>query len=175
MNNPQPPYPQGNFQQTPPAKSNKKLWIILGLLIGVPTVLMGGCVACMALLGLSAANNPNLANVNATSSSTSTPQASSMSNSNSRSNSNASSSSTPASTPASTAGVTMANYNRLKTGMTYPQVVQILGKEGTELSRNDMAGYETIMYQWEGDSFASNMNAMFQNGKLMQKAQFGLK
>lgn len=71
--------------------------------------------------------------------------------------------------------VTMANYNRLSTGMTYEQVVAILGKEGTELSSNDIAGYQTVMYQWEGDSFASNMNAMFQNGKLMQKAQFGLK
>ncbi|MBT9547981.1 MAG: DUF3862 domain-containing protein [Candidatus Sericytochromatia bacterium] len=71
--------------------------------------------------------------------------------------------------------VTMANYNRLKTGMSYEQVVAILGKAGTELSSNDIAGYQTVMYQWEGDSFASNMNAMFQNGKLMQKAQFGLK
>jgi hypothetical protein len=71
--------------------------------------------------------------------------------------------------------VTMANYNRLSTGMSYEQVVAILGKEGTELSSNDIAGYQTVMYQWEGDSFASNMNAMFQNGKLMQKAQFGLK
>lgn len=71
--------------------------------------------------------------------------------------------------------VTMANYNRLRTGMTYEQVVAILGKEGTELSSNDIAGYQTVMYQWEGESFASNMNAMFQNGKLMQKAQFGLK
>ena len=172
MNNPQQPYPQGNVQQVPPpAKSNKKLWIILGIVIGVPVILMGGCAACVALLGLSAANNPNLANRNATPASTSTPQVSSTSNNSVRSNSNASASSTPA----STAGVTMANYNRLKTGMTYAQVVQILGKEGTELSRNEMAGYETVMYQWEGDSWGSNMNAMFQNGKLIQKAQFGLK
>ncbi len=69
----------------------------------------------------------------------------------------------------------MANYTRLKTGMTYPQVVEILGKEGTELSSNEIGGYRTVMYQWEGEGFAANMNAMFQNGKMIQKAQFGLK
>lgn len=69
----------------------------------------------------------------------------------------------------------MTNYSRLKNGMTYAQVVQILGKEGTELSRNEVAGFETVMYQWKGDGWVSNMNAMFQNDKMMSKAQFGLK
>lgn len=71
-------------------------------------------------------------------------------------------------------GVTMANYGRIQTGMTYTQVVQILGKSGTELSSNEIAGYRTVMYQWQGDGIA-NMNVMFQNGKVIQKAQFGLK
>jgi hypothetical protein len=71
--------------------------------------------------------------------------------------------------------VTMANYNSINSGMSYEEVVAILGEEGTELSSNELAGYKTIMYQWKGAGFASNMNAMFQNGKLMQKAQFGLK
>ena len=83
---------------------------------------------------------------------------------------------TTASTPASTAGVTMENYNRLKTGMTYAQVVQILGKEGEELSSNEIGGYKTVMYKWDGDAgWGANMNAMFQNGKLNSKSQFGLK
>ncbi len=83
---------------------------------------------------------------------------------------------TTASTPASTAGVTMENYNRLKTGMTYVQVVQILGKEGEELSSNEIGGYKTVMYKWDGDAgWGANMNAMFQNGKLNSKSQFGLK
>ena len=33
------------------AKSNKWVWVILGAVIGVPTILMGGCVACVAIFG----------------------------------------------------------------------------------------------------------------------------
>ena len=74
-------------------------------------------------------------------------------------------------------GVTMANFNRIKTGMKYDEVVKILGKEGEVLSESDVAGYKTIMYKWDGDEggFGANMNAMFQNGKLNTKSQFGLK
>ena len=47
----QQPYPPG-----PPAqpKSNRKLWIILGVVLGVILISMGGCVACASLLGISA-------------------------------------------------------------------------------------------------------------------------
>jgi hypothetical protein len=38
------------------AKSNSKLWIILGSVIGVLVIIMGGCVACGALIGLSQLN-----------------------------------------------------------------------------------------------------------------------
>lgn len=68
----------------------------------------------------------------------------------------------------------MANYSRIQTGMTYEQVKTILGKDGTEMSSNNIAGYKDAMYQWSGDNFGANMNAMFQNDKLIQKAQFGL-
>jgi hypothetical protein len=71
-------------------------------------------------------------------------------------------------------GVTLAQYEQLQSGMSEQQVYNILGP-GTELSRSDLAGYTTVMYQWEGSgSLGANMNAMFQNGELIQKAQFGL-
>jgi hypothetical protein len=75
-----------------------------------------------------------------------------------------------------TTGVNMANYLKLQNGMTYQQAVSILGRAGEEMSSSDVAGYTTIMYKWDGDSgFGSNMNAMFQNGRLTTKAQFGLR
>ena len=42
------------------------------------------------------------------------------------------------------------------------------------MSRNELAGTEAVMYSWEGN-LGANMNAMFQNNKLVQKAQFGLR
>ena len=71
--------------------------------------------------------------------------------------------------------VTAAEYARLATGMTYRQAVEIIGFEGEELSRSEIAGITTVMYQWTNPGFSgANMNAMFQDGRLVQKAQFGL-
>ena len=69
--------------------------------------------------------------------------------------------------------VTESEYNQIREGMSYSQVCQIIGANGEELSRTDIAGYSTVMYQWI-NSNGSNMNAMFQNGSLVSKAQFGL-
>ena len=76
--------------------------------------------------------------------------------------------------------VTFDAYQRIQNGMSYSQVVAIIGAEGEEMARNKMDGVpgvmesvETVMYQWV-NSNGSNMNAMFQNNKLIQKAQFGL-
>lgn len=73
--------------------------------------------------------------------------------------------------------VTLANFNSLRSGMSYQQVVNILGKPGTLVSESNLAGYNTVMYSWQSPRGATgaNMNAMFQNGRLVQKAQFGLR
>lgn len=77
--------------------------------------------------------------------------------------------------------ITKAQYDRLKNGMSYGDTVATLGFHGEELSSSHMDGVpgviesiDTVMYIWK-NSDGSNMNAMFQNDSLMQKAQFGLK
>ena len=77
--------------------------------------------------------------------------------------------------------VTYAEYKKITNGMSYRQVVEIIGTEGEEMSRSQMEGIpgmtssiDTVMYQWVNGN-GSNMNAMFQNDKLINKAQFGLK
>lgn len=77
--------------------------------------------------------------------------------------------------------VKMVSYERVKPGMTYATAVEVIGFRGEEISRSHMAGVpgvmgsiETVMYQWVNPD-GSNMNAMFQNDSLIQKAQFGLR
>jgi len=72
--------------------------------------------------------------------------------------------------------VTLANFNRIQPGMSYQQVVDILGKQGTVSAESHLAGYHTIIYSWNGPkNDGANMNATFQNGRLINKAQAFLK
>jgi hypothetical protein len=72
-------------------------------------------------------------------------------------------------------------YSRITTGMSYRQVRSIIGSPGEEIARNHMDGVPgvmpsvvTTMYAWQ-NADGSNMNAMFQNDRLISKAQFGLR
>ncbi len=69
--------------------------------------------------------------------------------------------------------VTKTEFDQIREGMTYEQVAAIIGASGELLSSNDLAGFKTVMYSW-ANSNGSSMNAIFQNEKLIQKAQFGL-
>jgi hypothetical protein len=69
--------------------------------------------------------------------------------------------------------VTMANYELISKGMTYETVRSLIGADGVEISRSDLAGHTTVMYSWKNRN-GSNMSAMFQDGALVSKAQFGL-
>jgi hypothetical protein len=70
--------------------------------------------------------------------------------------------------------VTKAMYEAIQTGMTYAEVVRIIGRSGEEMSRVELGGHVTVMYMWQnGDG--GNMNVMIQNGQVVSKAQFGLR
>lgn len=82
----------------------------------------------------------------------------------------------PATTQPADESITLAKFRQLQDGMSYAQAVEILGREGVEQSRSNLAGTVTVMYQWANPGImAGNMNAMFQNDRLITKAQFGLK
>lgn len=70
----------------------------------------------------------------------------------------------------------LEKFNKIETGMTYEQVVTIIGEEGTVLSESEISNIKTIIYSWYGKgSIGANANITFQNGKVISKAQFGLK
>ncbi len=72
-------------------------------------------------------------------------------------------------------GISAAEFKAIATGMTQAEVTAIVGSPGEVISENELAGTRTVMVKWDGESgFGANANAMFQNGKLIQKSQFGL-
>ena len=73
----------------------------------------------------------------------------------------------------SPSGVTLRDFLTVRTGMNLGEVTAILGS-GTELSRSDIADYSTVMYSWKNRN-GSNMNVIFQDGRVVSKAQFGLR
>jgi hypothetical protein len=84
-------------------------------------------------------------------------------------------------TNSSSQAVTMDKYLQIRDGMSYQEAIGIIGKTGEESSRNKIDGVPgvmetvvTVMYQWTNKD-GTGMNAIFQNNKLVQKAQFGLR
>ena len=71
--------------------------------------------------------------------------------------------------------VIKAKYDALQMGMSIAAAERVLDCKGEELSSSEFGGIKTIMLMWQGNSFGGNMNAMFQDNRLINKAQFGLK
>lgn len=75
--------------------------------------------------------------------------------------------------------ITKAEFDKIKNGMTYDEVVKIIGGKGEMNSETGAEGDDlyTVMYTWKGESLGANANAMFQGNPatVQSKAQFGLK
>jgi hypothetical protein len=78
--------------------------------------------------------------------------------------------------PANGSTITLAEFEALQTGMSHEQVAEITGSTGQLISESELGGVNTQMYQLEGEGdLGANASVMFQNGELVQKAQFGLR
>lgn len=72
--------------------------------------------------------------------------------------------------------ITLEEYNKIETGMTYEQVVEIVGSNGTVSSQVEANGYKIVIITWYGNGVAgSNANVTFTNNAVTGKAQVGLK
>ncbi|MGL4766719.1 MAG: hypothetical protein ACRCV6_01330 [Formosimonas sp.] len=70
---------------------------------------------------------------------------------------------------------TMEKFMAIKNGMKEADVYAIMGGEGEVLSESEFGKIKTSMHMWHADSDFGNMNIMFQRGKVINKAQVGLK
>lgn len=79
----------------------------------------------------------------------------------------------------SQATISLEEFEKIETGMSYTEVCDIIGGEGTLGSNVDIGmgeEYKTEIYQWTGDgSIGANANVTFQGDKVISKAQIGLK
>jgi len=66
--------------------------------------------------------------------------------------------------------VTMAKYHKIATGMSYSQVVKIIGAPGIETARSE----HYVMFSWS-NSDEDGLVAIFKDDKLISKAQSGLR
>jgi hypothetical protein len=81
----------------------------------------------------------------------------------------------PAPVPEAPAGgVTMANFNKVQTGMTYAEVCGIFGGPGEMMAQSEFMGTSSEIYSWDASSGFGNCTITFMNGKVQSKAQFGL-
>ena len=70
--------------------------------------------------------------------------------------------------------VTMEKFNQINTGMTYDEVKNIIGCDGT-LSTETSVGNQTLkIYGWYAKNGVSNATFSFTNDKLDAKSQLGL-
>lgn len=70
--------------------------------------------------------------------------------------------------------ITLDEFNQIQTGMSYQEVVAIIGSEGELQSESEVAGITTKMYYWSGKGIVSSASFMFQNDSLISKSQIGL-
>lgn len=71
--------------------------------------------------------------------------------------------------------ITMEEYNKIQSGMTYDEVKEIIGSGGELTSTVSANGYTVSIYSWYGNkTTGANANVTFENGKVIGKAQVGL-
>lgn len=72
-------------------------------------------------------------------------------------------------------GLTAANFDRIRNGMTVDQVSEILGASGEKVSETSIGGSTMTNYRWTGGMLSGHVVVgTFSDGKLYSKIQTGL-
>ena len=75
---------------------------------------------------------------------------------------------------AGSSNLTMAKYSEIKNGMSYKQVKEIIGSEGTETTSSGEGKYKVMSFQWKDEGFAF-LSIVLVGDKVTSKTQANLK
>lgn len=70
--------------------------------------------------------------------------------------------------------INLEKFNKIEMGMTYNEVVEIIGEDGTIMSEYSSDGYTLKNYYWYAENEICNATICFENGEVIGKNQFGL-
>lgn len=70
--------------------------------------------------------------------------------------------------------VTLEQYNQIKDGMTYDEVLEIFGGKETTSSESEIAGIKSEIKTWNGNGTFSVVTIGFTDGEVSSKSQTGL-
>lgn len=70
--------------------------------------------------------------------------------------------------------MTLEKFNKIETGMTYQQVVDIIGEEGTLSTESSYGSQSMKVYYWYSSNGISNATISFMNDTVTAKSQIGL-
>jgi len=77
---------------------------------------------------------------------------------------------------AESCGATLVEFYELEIGMSYVAARDIIGCDGEVISQVSLGGTNSVMVSWNAQTaMFGSMNATFQNGQLVSRAQFRLK
>ena len=78
--------------------------------------------------------------------------------------------------PVTSCAVSAGQFAQLRVGMTYAEAIAVIGCAGDVMVDHSAGRPLTMMYGWQGHGIpGANMNAMFQDGRLIMKTQFGIR
>lgn len=73
-----------------------------------------------------------------------------------------------------TSNITLEIFNQIQVGMTYEEVKELIGSDGTLMTDTNLGGVQSTMYMWKAADGIGTASIMFQNDAVVSGSQTGL-
>jgi outer membrane protein assembly factor BamE (lipoprotein component of BamABCDE complex) len=142
---------------------------------GFVSILAAACLVVLALTACTQAQTAPAAGTGASPSSGAATEASGAASAQAATSAAGSSSSTAAATDDKKSPATLAKFKKIKKGMSYEQVVAILGVPHVTIGKKTSGDITVALYGWYGTDQFATLVVSLTNGKVGSMSQSGLK